>query len=85
MVAGNLVEEFLRLGVRAYGMSGTLARWTSFRLAEGGFAVLWLERLGRRMAARRPIPDEALASCVDETWRNLAEADWMEAFRSHPE
>ena len=31
------------------------------------------------------MPDEAtLLAASDETWRNLAEEDWMEAFRSHP-
>jgi 2-oxo-4-hydroxy-4-carboxy-5-ureidoimidazoline decarboxylase len=38
-----------------------------------------------RVAARRPFPDEAtLLAASDETWRTLAKADWMEAFRSHP-
>jgi len=37
------------------------------------------------MASRRPIANEAsLLSASDETWRGLSEADWMEAFRSHP-
>jgi 2-oxo-4-hydroxy-4-carboxy-5-ureidoimidazoline decarboxylase len=39
----------------------------------------------RGMAARRPLADEAsLLSASDEAWRNLGEADWTEAFRSHP-
>jgi 2-oxo-4-hydroxy-4-carboxy-5-ureidoimidazoline decarboxylase len=39
----------------------------------------------RRMADRRPLPDEAtLLSASDQTWEKLAEADWMEAFQSHP-
>jgi 2-oxo-4-hydroxy-4-carboxy-5-ureidoimidazoline decarboxylase len=39
----------------------------------------------RRMAARRPLADVAtLLSASDQTWEKLAEADWMEAFRSHP-
>jgi 2-oxo-4-hydroxy-4-carboxy-5-ureidoimidazoline decarboxylase len=39
----------------------------------------------RGMAARRPLQDEAsLLASSDETWRNLGEADWTEAFRSHP-
>jgi len=39
----------------------------------------------RGMAARRPLSDEsALLNASDETWRNLSEADWAEAFRSHP-
>jgi 2-oxo-4-hydroxy-4-carboxy-5-ureidoimidazoline decarboxylase len=37
------------------------------------------------MAARRPLSEEAaLLAASDETWRNLSEADWTEAFRSHP-
>jgi 2-oxo-4-hydroxy-4-carboxy-5-ureidoimidazoline decarboxylase len=37
------------------------------------------------MVARRPLPDETtLLNTSDEIWRSLAEADWLEAFRSHP-
>jgi 2-oxo-4-hydroxy-4-carboxy-5-ureidoimidazoline decarboxylase len=37
------------------------------------------------MAARRPFPDATtLLAASEETWSNLAAADWMEAFRSHP-
>ena len=39
----------------------------------------------RQMASRRPLADEAsLLAASEETWRNLGESDWMEAFRSHP-
>jgi len=39
----------------------------------------------RGMAARRPLLDEAaLLAASDETWHNLAQSDWMEAFQSHP-
>ena len=39
----------------------------------------------RRMAAARPFPDEAaLYETADRTWGELGEADWLEAFRSHP-
>ena len=32
-----------------------------------------------------PLRDEAaVLAASDETWRNLDESDWMEAFRSHP-
>lgn len=69
-------------------MSATLARWNFLPNGEAAKEVLpccgstaWADR----MAARRPLPDEAtLLAASDETWRNLAEADWMEAFRSHP-
>ena len=41
----------------------------------------WAERL----AERRPLPDEAeLMRASDAIWRGLAEADWREAFASHP-
>ena len=37
------------------------------------------------MVRRRPISDKAsLLAVSDETWRALAESDWVEAFRSHP-
>jgi 2-oxo-4-hydroxy-4-carboxy-5-ureidoimidazoline decarboxylase len=37
------------------------------------------------MVARRPLTDEAaLLRASDDVWRGLAEADWLEAFRSHP-
>ena len=37
------------------------------------------------MVARRPFANEAgLLVASDETWHNLARADWMEAFHSHP-
>src|SRR5450631_30256 len=39
----------------------------------------------RGMAHRRPLADEAaLLRVSDETWLGLSEADWAEAFRSHP-
>jgi 2-oxo-4-hydroxy-4-carboxy-5-ureidoimidazoline decarboxylase len=69
-------------------MSRTLSRWNRLAMAEAAKEILpccgsttW----ANGMAARRPIPDEtALLAVSDETWRNLAKADWMEAFRSHP-
>jgi len=69
-------------------MSGTLARWNRLPIGEAAKELLpccgstaWADG----MAARRPFLDEAtLLAASDETWRNLAEADWMEAFRSHP-
>jgi OHCU decarboxylase len=37
------------------------------------------------MAARRPLAGPAaLLSASDEVWRSLSEADWLEAFASHP-
>ena len=37
------------------------------------------------MVERRPLSDETtLLNTSDKIWRGLAEADWLEAFRSHP-
>ena len=37
------------------------------------------------MASQRPIQDEvSLLATSDTIWRNLGEADWVEAFRRHP-
>jgi len=37
------------------------------------------------MVARRPLPEEStLLAASDEIWSSLAEADWLESFRSHP-
>ena len=39
----------------------------------------------RRVAAARPFPDAAtLLDRADTAWWELGEADWLEAFRSHP-
>ena len=69
-------------------MSGMLARWNLISIGEAAKEILpccgstgWAEG----MAAQRPFPDEAtLLAASDETWRNLARADWMEAFHCHP-
>jgi 2-oxo-4-hydroxy-4-carboxy-5-ureidoimidazoline decarboxylase len=38
-----------------------------------------------QLAARRPFADEpSLFAAADECWQHLPEADWLEAFRSHP-
>jgi 2-oxo-4-hydroxy-4-carboxy-5-ureidoimidazoline decarboxylase len=37
------------------------------------------------LSSRRPIADElCLLETSDAIWRSLTEADWLEAFRSHP-
>jgi len=37
------------------------------------------------MASNRPMDEEAaLLAVSDEIWRGLGEADWLEAFKSHP-
>ncbi len=65
-----------------------LARWNLISMGEAAREILpccgstaWAEG----MAAQRPFSDEAtLLAASDDTWRNLARADWMEAFDSHP-
>jgi 2-oxo-4-hydroxy-4-carboxy-5-ureidoimidazoline decarboxylase len=65
-----------------------LARWNLISIGEAAKEILpccgstaWAEG----MAAQRPFPDEAtLLAASDETWRNLARADWMAAFHCHP-
>ncbi len=69
-------------------MNDVLARWNFFSVAAAVDEIL--PCCGSRawacgMVARRPLPDEAtLFAASDETWRSLAESDWLEAFRSHP-
>ena len=69
-------------------MSEVLAHWNKLSLEEAANAVLpccGSKAWARGMAARRPIHDEvALLAASHEEWNNLREADWMEAFRSHP-
>ncbi len=69
-------------------MNAVLARWNRLSSEDAAKEILpccGSRRWAHGMAARRPFPDEAsLLAASDETWRNLAEADWMEAFRSHP-
>jgi 2-oxo-4-hydroxy-4-carboxy-5-ureidoimidazoline decarboxylase len=69
-------------------MSNVLARWNFLSIAAAVDEILpccgsraWADG----MVGRRPLPDEsALLAASDETWRSLAESDWLEAFRSHP-
>jgi 2-oxo-4-hydroxy-4-carboxy-5-ureidoimidazoline decarboxylase len=69
-------------------MSDTLARWNRVPSDEAEREILpccGSRAWARRMAACRPFADEAslLAAC-GETWGELSESDWIEAFRSHP-
>lgn len=69
-------------------MSDVLARWNFLPIRAAVDEILpccgsraWADG----MVGRRPLPDErALLAASDETWRSLAESDWLEAFRSHP-
>jgi 2-oxo-4-hydroxy-4-carboxy-5-ureidoimidazoline decarboxylase len=69
-------------------MSRALARWNILPQAAAVNEILpccgsiaWADK----MVSLRPLPDEAtLLAASDEIWRSLTEADWLEAFRSHP-
>src|SRR5260370_9287290 len=68
-------------------MSDVLSRWNILPVAAavdeirpGCGSRVWADG----MVGRRPRPDGvALLAASDETWRSLAESDWLEAFRSH--
>ena len=84
-VAKNLVEEFLlRLGT----VSTVLEDWNRQSVEQAIGAILpccGSQAWARGMAVRRPLVDEAsLLAASDETWHNLTQSDWMEAFQSHP-
>jgi len=69
-------------------LNPVLARWHALPPEEAAAEILsccgshaWAAKL----AAMRPFADEQnLFAAADDCWRNLAEADWLEAFRSHP-
>lgn len=69
-------------------MNQILARWNA--LPPGEAATEILSCCGSRawaanLAARRPFANEqTLFATADDCWQNLPEADWLEAFRSHP-
>jgi 2-oxo-4-hydroxy-4-carboxy-5-ureidoimidazoline decarboxylase len=69
-------------------VSEALARWNGLPQEEAAREIVACCGSGTwsaKMASRRPIQDEAtLLALSDEIWRALSEADWLEAFRSHP-
>jgi OHCU decarboxylase len=88
-VVGNLVSEFVgRLGSTRQVTNEVLTRWNRLDAQEAENEILpccssraW----ARGMVSRRALQDEAATlAASDETWHNLDESDWMEAFRSHP-
>src|SRR5260370_180381 len=68
-------------------MSDVLSRWNILPVAAAVDEILpccgsraWADG----MVGRRPLPDEvALLAASDETWRSLAESDWLGAFPTH--
>ena len=69
-------------------MSEVLARWNALSQEEAAGEILpccGSNAWATAMASKRPIQDESvLLESSDAIWRSLAEADWLEAFRSHP-
>jgi 2-oxo-4-hydroxy-4-carboxy-5-ureidoimidazoline decarboxylase len=69
-------------------VSGVLAHWNALPPDEAIRAIVpccgsqtWAEA----MVSRRPMNEEAaLLAASDDIWQGLGEADWLEAFRSHP-
>ena len=69
-------------------MNPVLARWHRLPVEEAAAEILsccgshaWASRL----AAMRPFANEqSLYMAADGCWQHLPEADWLEAFRSHP-
>jgi OHCU decarboxylase len=88
-VVGNLVTEFLeKLGGTQRVGSVALDRWNDLTVDEAENEILpccGSRAWARGMAARRPFLDEtSVLAASDDTWRSLAEQDWMEAFARHP-
>jgi OHCU decarboxylase len=93
-VAGNLVVEFLnrlnstQAGAEKPEAKDVLDNWNRLPVGEAMNAILpccGSQNWARRMAARRPLADEAaLLAASNEVWRSLSTSDWMDAFRSHP-
>jgi len=69
-------------------MSGVLTRWNRLGVEDAAKEILpccGSRTWAHGMAERRPIVDEAeLLAAGNEVWNRLPEADWLEAFRSHP-
>jgi len=69
-------------------VSEVLARWNGLPQEEAAREILpccGSRTWATSMASKRPIQDEAsLVATSDAIWRSLGEADWLEAFRSHP-
>ncbi len=66
----------------------TLARWNTLPAVTAAAEILSCcgsRNWANSVVAERPFQDlAALLSTSDRIWRELSEADWLEAFRSHP-
>jgi 2-oxo-4-hydroxy-4-carboxy-5-ureidoimidazoline decarboxylase len=69
-------------------VSEVLARWNALPHEEAAREILACcgsRAWAASMASNRPMDEEAaLLAVSDEIWRGLGEADWLEAFKSHP-
>ena len=69
-------------------MSEVLSRWNDLSAEEAAREILpccGSSAWAAAMASKRPLQtEEALLAASDEIWPNLGEADWLEAFQSHP-
>jgi 2-oxo-4-hydroxy-4-carboxy-5-ureidoimidazoline decarboxylase len=69
-------------------MNEALARWNQLSIAEAESEIVACcgsRAWAREMARRRPLADETeMLTAADAIWGALNEADWTEAFRSHP-
>ena len=65
-----------------------LERWNALEAVEAAREVLpccGSQTWATSLASRRPFADaDALLNAASEVWLALPEADWMEAFNSHP-
>jgi 2-oxo-4-hydroxy-4-carboxy-5-ureidoimidazoline decarboxylase len=69
-------------------LNPVLARWNTLPPEEAATEILSCcgsHAWGAKLAAMRPFADQqSLFAAADHCWQNLPEADWLEAFRSHP-
>jgi 2-oxo-4-hydroxy-4-carboxy-5-ureidoimidazoline decarboxylase len=69
-------------------LNRVLAQWNALPPGEAASEIL--SCCGSRawaacLAGKRPFADEeTLFAAADDCWQNLSQADWLEAFRSHP-
>jgi 2-oxo-4-hydroxy-4-carboxy-5-ureidoimidazoline decarboxylase len=69
-------------------MNDVLARWNNLLATEAAEEILpccGSKAWAREVAKQRPLPEEtALIGACDKVWWGLDQADWLEAFCSHP-
>jgi OHCU decarboxylase len=88
-VVNNLVGEFLEsVENAAVNSNDTLVRWNELPLSDAVDEILSCcgsRAWAQGMAMQRPIQSaESMLAVSDEVWRELPDADRLDAFRSHP-